>query len=257
MAKILIKSEEQIELMRESCRIVAEVLRLLASSIVAGITTSELDRIAEEYIRSQGAQPAFKGYGNDKRNLFPASICASIDEQVVHGVPDGRQLQAGEIISIDVGVRKLDYYGDGAWTFAVGKVSEDKRRLMRVTEEALYQGIARARPGNHVRDISEAVQRYVEDEGFSVVKELVGHGVGKKLHEEPAVPNFVSTDNPAAGVKLRPGMTIAIEPMVNAGNDKVNVHSDGWTVLTDDGRPSAHFEHTILITKDEPEVLTK
>ena len=257
MAKILIKSEEEVALMRESCRIVAEVLRLLALSVMPGVTTGKLDRMAEEYVQSQRAEPAFKGYGNDKRNLFPASICASIDDEVVHGIPDGRELHEGEIISIDVGVKKNGYYGDGAWTFPVGKVSPEKQRLMRVTEEALYKGISWARPGNCVEDISEAVQAFVEAEGFSVVKELVGHGVGKELHEEPAVPNFVTSPRRGSGVKLRPGMTIAIEPMVNAGTDSVKVHSDGWTVMTGDGRPSAHFEHTILITGGDPEILTK
>lgn len=256
MAKVTIKSEKEIELMRKSCRIVSEVLRLLGTSIAPGVTTGALDRIAEEYIQSQGGKPAFKGYGSDKRNLFPAAICASIDNEVVHGIPNGRELREGEIISIDVGVKKHGYYGDGAWTFAVGEISEEKRRLLQVTEEALYKGIAQARPGNRVYDISSVVQKFVEAQGFSVVKELVGHGVGRDLHEEPAVPNFVPSGS-SSGVSLKPGMTLAIEPMVNSGVDKVRVHTDGWTVMTYDGKPSAHFEHTILITEDEPEILTK
>lgn len=256
MAKVNIKSKPEIELMRESCRIVAEVLRLLAGVIAPGVTTGELDTIAEDYIRSQGGEPAFKGYGSDKRNLYPAAICASIDNQVVHGIPDGHELQEGEIISIDVGVKKNGYYGDGAWTFAVGRISEEKRRLMRVTEEALYKGIAKARSGNGVYEISAVVQQYVESNGFSVVKELVGHGVGRKLHEEPSVPNFVPHDH-SGGERLKAGMTLAIEPMVNAGTARVKVHADGWTVLTADGQPSAHYEHTVLITEDEPEILTK
>ena len=256
MPRVSIKSEREIKLMRVSCRIVSDVLRLLGSAIAPGVTTGGLDRIAEEFIRSQGGDPAFKGYGNDRRNLFPAAICASIDNQVVHGIPDGRVLREGEIISLDVGVKKDGYYGDGAWTFAVGDISEQKRHLLHVTEEALYEGIRQARAGNRVRDISAAVQKYVEARGFSVVKELVGHGVGKFLHEEPAVPNFVQAGN-SGSMTLRPGMTLAIEPMVNVGTDRVKVHTDGWTVLTEDGKPSAHFEHTILITEDEPEILTK
>lgn len=253
--KANIKSQHEIDLMRESCRIVAEVVRLLGSSITPGVTTGELDEIAEDYIRSQGGEPAFKGYGNDKRNLYPASICASVDYQVVHGIPGNHVLREGEIISIDVGVKKNGYYGDGAWTFSVGKISEEKRRLMLVTEEALYKGIAKARTGNRVYDISAAVQDYVESNGFSVVKELVGHGVGRKLHEEPSVPNFVPRDR-TGGERLESGMTLAIEPMVNAGADRVKVHTDGWTVLTADGLPSAHYEHTVLITENEPEILT-
>lgn len=257
MGKIHIKSEREIELMRESCRIVREVLRLLGSAIAPGVTTGELDRMAEDYIRSQGAEPAFKGFGTDRNNLFPASICASIDDQVVHGIPDGRKLKEGEIISIDVGVKKNGYYGDGAWTFPVGNVSEEKQRLMRVTERALYKGIREARAGKRVLDISTSVQDVVESQGFSVVRDLVGHGVGKHLHEEPAVPNFVPSNGKGISVKLRPGMTLAIEPMVNKGTGRVKVGADGWTVLTADGEPSAHFEHTIVITEDDPEILTQ
>lgn len=256
MAKARVKTKEEIELMRESCRIVAEVLRLLGSAIAPGVTTAQLDAMAEEYIRSQGAEPAFKGYGNDKQNLFPGSICASVDDRVVHGIPNHEALRDGELISIDVGVKKHGYYGDGAWTFPVGLVSEEKRRLMRVTEEALYKGIEKARAGNRVYEISAAIQEYVENNGFSVVKELVGHGVGRQLHEEPSVPNFVP-HNHRQGDVLLAGMTIAIEPMVNAGTDRVTTHADGWTVSTADGAPSAHFEHTVLITEGEPEILTQ
>lgn len=256
MGKVFIKSEREVELIRESCRIVADVLRLLKSSIAPGVTTGELNRLAEEYIMAQGGEPAFKGYGSDKNNLFPAAICASVDSQVVHGIPDGHGLHEGEIISIDVGVKKHGYYGDGAWTFAVGRISDEKRRLMQVTQEALFKGITQARVGNRIRDISAAVQEHVESQGFSVVKDLVGHGVGRELHEEPAVPNFVPPSS-SGGRRLKPGMTLAIEPMVNAGTDRVRVRRDGWTVETEDGKPSAHFEHTILITEDEPEILTK
>jgi methionyl aminopeptidase len=240
--------------MRESCRIVAEVLRLLKGALRPGVTTKELDKLAEEFIRMQGAEPAFKGYGFDKNNLYPASICTSIDDEVVHGIPGGRTLREGEIVSVDVGVRKNGYYGDGAWTFEVGRVTEDKLRLMRVTEESLYKGIEQARAGKHVRDISAAVQQHVETAGFSVVRDLVGHGVGKNLHEEPPIPNFVDS---ASSPKLRSGMTIAIEPMVNAGTFRVRVDADGWTVRTHDGQPSAHFEHTVLVTENAPEILTQ
>jgi methionyl aminopeptidase len=240
--------------MRESCRIVAEVLRLLKGALRPGVTTKELDKLAEEFIRMQGAEPAFKGYGFDKNNLYPASICTSIDDEVVHGIPGGRTLREGEIVSVDVGVRKNGYYGDGAWTFEVGRVTEDKLRLMRVTEESLYKGIEQARAGKRVRDISAAVQQHVETAGFSVVRDLVGHGVGKNLHEEPPIPNFVDS---ASSPKLRSGMTIAIEPMVNAGTFRVRVDADGWTVRTHDGQPSAHFEHTVLVTENAPEILTQ
>ncbi|MGA2622365.1 MAG: type I methionyl aminopeptidase [Bacteroidota bacterium] len=254
MGKEITKSPHEIELMRESCRIVAEVLRLLKGALRPGVTTKELDKLAEEFIRMQGAEPAFKGYGFDKNNLYPASICTSIDDEVVHGIPGGRTLREGEIVSVDVGVRKNGYYGDGAWTFEVGRVTEDKLRLMRVTEESLYKGIEQARAGKRVRDISAAVQQHVETAGFSVVRDLVGHGVGKNLHEEPPIPNFVDS---ASSPKLRSGMTIAIEPMVNAGTFRVRVDADGWTVRTHDGQPSAHFEHTVLVTENAPEILTQ
>ena len=254
MGKVPIKSSREIELMKESCRIVAEVLALIASHVKPGVFTSELDRIAEEYIRSNGAEPAFKGYGSDKKNLFPASLCVSIDDEVVHGIPDGRKLKEGEIVSIDVGVLKDGYFGDGARTFAVGKTSEENAHLLEITEEALYKGIEQARAGNHLHDVSAAVQRHVEDAGFSVVRDLVGHGIGKHLHEDPAVPNF---GTPGTGIILKDGMTLAIEPMVNAGTYKVQVESDGWTVRTSDGRPSAHFEHTVVVRDGEPEILTR
>ncbi len=240
--------------MRESCRIVAEVLRLLKGALRPGVTTRELDKLAEEFILMQGAEPAFKGYGFDKNNLYPASVCISVDDEVVHGIPGARTLREGEIVSVDVGVRKNGFYGDGAWTFAVGRVTEEKLRLMRVTEESLHKGIEQACAGKHVRDISAAVQQHVESAGFSVVRDLVGHGVGKNLHEEPPIPNFVDS---TASPKLKSGMTIAIEPMVNAGTFRVRVDADGWTVRTNDGQPSAHFEHTVLVTENAPEILTR
>ena len=253
MAKATIKTRQEIEVMRESCRIVAEVLRLLKDFIRQGVTTRELDKIAEEFICSQGGDPAFKGYGADKNNLFPASLCISVDDEVVHGIPSNRKLHEGEIVSIDVGVRKNQYYGDGAWTYQVGKVSEEKLRLMKVAEESLYKGVEKAQSGNRVHDISAAVQAHVEGAGFSVVRDLVGHGLGRQLHEEPAVPNFGVA---GTGPVLRPGMTIAIEPMVNSGQSNVRIDTDGWTVRTIDGLPSAHFEHTVWITDNGPEILT-
>jgi methionyl aminopeptidase len=229
------------------------VLRLLGPLVKPGVSTIELDAAAEEFIRMRGGEPAFKGYGTDKRNLFPASICASVDDEVVHGIPGTRVLAEGEIISIDVGVRKDGYFGDGAWTFAVGAIGAEKARLMRVTEESLMKGIGRTVAGNRVHDISAAIQQRVEADGFSVVRDLVGHGIGTRLHEEPAVPNF---GNPGTGMVLEEGMTLAIEPMVNGGAHRVIVDRDGWTIRTADKQPSAHFEHTVLVTSGAAQILT-
>lgn len=240
--------------MRECGRIVAEVLALVGTRIRPGAAVRDLDLFAEEYIRSKGAAPAFKGYGHDRNNLFPGSLCISVDDEVVHGIPDGRVLEAGQIVSIDVGVKKNGYFGDGARTFAVGGVSEEKTRLLRATEEALHRGIAQARAGNYLHDVSHAVQERAEQDGFSVVRDLVGHGVGKSLHEEPSVPNF---GTPGTGLVLKEGMVLAIEPMVNAGTHRVQIGDDGWTVRTADGRPSAHFEHTVLITHADADILTR
>ncbi|HTY36886.1 MAG TPA: type I methionyl aminopeptidase [Bacteroidota bacterium] len=250
---VRIKSKREIDLMRESSKIVADVLRLVAAQIKPGVTTIELDRLAEEYIRSLGAIPAFKGYGHSKSNLFPATLCTSIDEVVVHGIPSKRALKEGEILSVDVGVVKEGYYGDGARTYPVGEIAAEKSRLLKITEESLHKGIEQAVVGNRLHDISAAVQTHVEGAGYSVVRDLVGHGVGVELHEEPAVPNF---GRPGTGMKLQEGMTLAIEPMVNAGAWQVRFGADGWTVLTQDGRPSAHFEHTIAIVDGKPEILT-
>ncbi|MBI4534731.1 MAG: type I methionyl aminopeptidase [Ignavibacteriae bacterium] len=254
MGKVFIKSQREIELMKESCRIVAEVLALVGSRIKPGAYTRDLDEIAERYIRSRGATPAFKGYGTDKRNLFPGTLCVSIEDEVVHGIPNGRQLQEGQVISVDVGVKKDGYYGDGARTFAVGRVSEERMRLLRVTEESLYKGIEQAQEGKRLHDVSHAVQTHVEAAGFSVVRDLVGHGIGKSLHEEPAIPNYGA---PGTGIKLKEGMVLAIEPMVNAGSARVSVGNDGWTVRTWDGKPSAHFEHTVVVRKGDAEILTR
>jgi methionyl aminopeptidase len=251
---VRIKSEKEIDLMREVCKIVADTLRLLSKYIKPGISAYELDKIAEDFILSQGAKPAFKGYGFDKKNLYPATICVSIDNEVVHGIPTSdKVLREGQIVSIDVGAYKNGFYGDAAKTFAVGNVNGEKRRLMEVTEKALYIGIEQAVDGNRLFDIGYAIQNYVESQGFSVVRDLVGHGIGKRLHEEPAVPNF---GQKGKGIKLREGMTLAIEPMVNAGTWQVYFGSDGWTVYTLDGLPSAHFEHTIVVRKGKPEILT-
>ena len=250
---ILIKSKKEIDFIRESCRIVAETLQLLKSSVKIGITTLELDTIAEDYIRSNSAIPAFKGYSQGGAPGFPGSICSSVDDEVVHGIPGSRTLKTGEIISIDIGVMKNGYFGDAALTVPVGQISEDKRNLLEVTERSLHLGIEQAIAGNKVHDISNAVQVYVESNGFSIVRDLCGHGVGKFLHEDPSVPNF---GRKGTGAKLKNGMTLAIEPMVNAGKYDIITKNDGWTIVTADGSTSAHFEHTILINNSFPEILT-
>jgi methionyl aminopeptidase len=250
---IPLKSIEEIEFIRESSRIVADVLKLVGAQVRPGMTTLELDKVAEDFIRSMGGEPAFKGYGGDKKNLFPATLCTSIDAEVVHGIPSKRMLKDGDLLSIDVGVKKNGFYGDGACSFAIGEVSEEKQRLMRVTQESLAKGIEQAVAGKRVHDVSNAIQHHVEANGFSVVRDLVGHGVGRKLHEEPSIPNFGEA---GTGVVLKDGMTLAIEPMVNAGTWRVKVATDGWTVLTVDGKPSAHFEHTIAIVHGKAEILT-
>ena len=250
---VKLKSKREIGFVRESARIVAEVLKLIGNRARPGVTTKELDELAEEFIRSRKAEPAFKGYGK-KDNPFPATLCTSIDDEVVHGIPGGRVLKEGEILSVDVGVRKNGYYGDGARSFRIGKVSKEKEQLLKVTEESLQKGIEQAVAGNHIEDISYAIQRHVESHGFSVVRDLVGHGVGKQLHEEPSVPNFGS---PGKGPAIENGMSLAIEPMVNAGSWEVRFLADGWTVVTLDGTPSAHFEHTIAVIDGKPEILTQ
>jgi len=248
----LVKSLTEIHLIRESCRIVAGVLSYIEGYIKPGITTAELDSLIEDYIKSKNAEPAFKGYRVHK-NIIPASACISINEEIVHGIPGKRQLLEGDIVSIDVGALKNEYYGDGAMTYAVGEVSDAKKKLMRITRESLYRGLEKAVDGNYINDVSIAVQEHVESEGFSVVRELVGHGIGKKLHEEPPIPNYYQQ---GYKVKFKEGMTVAIEPMVNYGTHKVRVLPDKWTYVTADGEPSAHFEHSVLITKGMPEILT-
>jgi len=251
---VIIKTKKEIDKIRESCRIVAETLQLVKSYSKPGVTTLELDRIAEDYILSNNGIPAFKGYSQAGSFDFPGTICSSIDDEVVHGIPGDRKLIEGEIISIDVGVEKDHYFGDAALTVAIGEISKEKALLMKITEESLYLGIEQAIPKNRVGDISAAVQEHVEKYGFSVVRDLCGHGVGKYLHESPQIPNFGKR---GTGSVLKEGMTIAIEPMINLGSHKVSVANDGWTVHTVDGLASAHFEHSIAIINGKPEILTK
>ena len=250
---ILIKSKKEIDFIRESNKIVAETLKLVKHHAKPGISTLELDKIAEDWIRSNGGVPAFKGYRQYGTIDFPGTICASIDEEVVHGIPGNRLLKEGEIFSVDIGVIKNNYYGDAAISIAIGEISEEKKLLMKVTEESLYKGIEVAFVNNRIGDIGAAVQQYVESFGFSVVRDLCGHGVGRKLHEDPQVPNY---GKKGTGVLIKNGMTIAIEPMVNIGTYKVNVAEDGWTVYTADKKPSAHFEHSIAIINGKPEILS-
>ena len=245
---IILKSERDLEAMRPACAVAGTVLDEIAAFIKPGVTTRQMDEFAAARIKQHGAKSAFLGY-----RKFPCHTCISVNEEVVHGLAGERELQFGDIVSLDVGIVYRDFVGDTARTVAVGGCGVAAQRLMDVTERALYEGIAAAVPGNRVTDISRAVQNYVEGNGFSVVREFVGHGVGRSMHEEPQVPNFV---DPKSNQKLRPGMTLAIEPMVNAGQPSVKILKDGWTVVTQDGSLSAHFEHTVLITESEPEILT-
>lgn len=246
---IICKSEVELGFMREAGRIVAETHRLMAQSVQPGITTRELDSIAEKYIRSQGASPSFKGYNN-----FPASICASVNEELVHGIPGDRKLNEGDIISIDIGAEYRGYHGDSAWTYPVGKISDTAQKLLDVTEQSLYAGLALVKPDVRLFTISHAIQRYIEDAGFSVVREYVGHGIGASLHEEPQIPNYGIPDR---GPRLKPGMVLAIEPMVIAGSRHVKTLPDQWTVVTVNGDLCAHFEHTVAVTDDGLEIFTK
>jgi methionyl aminopeptidase len=245
---IIRKSENEIEAMGQAGRVVADTLALLGESMRPGVRTKELDGIAEEYIRSQGGAPTFKGYHG-----FPASICASPNSMVVHGIPGEYRIEDGDLLSVDVGVTLNGFVADSAYTFAVGSISEETQRLLDVGQAALEAGIAEARAGNHVGDISAAVQRTVEEAGFSVVKSLVGHGIGRSMHEEPQIPNW---GEPGRGPLLARGMTLAIEPMINAGSPEVFVAEDRWSISTDDGSLSAHFEHTVAVTDGEPRILT-
>jgi methionyl aminopeptidase len=245
---IVIKTAAEIARMRRACVAAAEILREVAALVQPGRTTAELDEAAGELIARYGGKSPFRGYRG-----YPGNICVSVNEEVVHGIPSNRKVQYGDIVSLDVGIILDGFVGDNATTVAVGVVEPRTQQLLRVAEQALYAGIAVARPGNRVGDISHAVQSTVEAAGFSVVREFVGHGVGRTMHEEPQIPNY---GRPGEGPKLKPGMTLAIEPMINAGTGEVMMLEDGWTVVTADGAPSAHFEHTVLVTEDEPEILT-
>ncbi len=245
---IILKNERDLEAMRPACAVASAVLNEVAAFIQPGVTTRQADDFAAGRIKHYGAKSAFLGY-----RKYPCQICISVNDQVVHGLANERQLRFGDIVSLDVGVIYGGYIGDTARTVAVGGCGVAAQRLMDVTEQALYEAIAQAVPGNRVTDISRTIQGYIEGNGYSVVREFVGHGVGRTMHEEPQVPNFV---DPKSNQKLRPGMTLAIEPMVNAGQPGVKILNDGWTVVTQDGSLSAHFEHTVLITEGEPEILT-
>ncbi len=246
---VVLKTGRELKIMREACRISAGALKIAGSAVEPGVTTAEIDRLAEKYIRSQGGIPNFKNYEG-----YPATACISINNEVIHGIPsEKRKIVEGDIVSIDLGAMFDGYHGDNAATFACGDVSEQAKRLMEVTHDALYKGIGAAKVGGRIGDIGHAVQSYVEANGFSVVRQFVGHGVGTHLHEAPEVPNF---GNQGHGIRLMPGMTIAIEPMVNVGKPEVKIMPDGWTTLTKDGSLSAHFEHTIAITPDGPQIMT-
>ena len=243
-----LRGQAEVEAIRAAAQVVARTLQLMRREVRAGVTTIELDQMAEEFIRSHGGRPSFKGYRG-----FPASICSSVNDQVVHGIPGPRVLHEGDLVGIDVGVELEGYHGDAAWTFAVGETSEEAQRLLQVTREALALGIAQARPGGRIGDISHAVQTHVEAAGFSVVRELVGHGIGREMHEEPQVPNY---GPPGRGPRLMVGQVLAIEPMVNIGGAEVVTASDGWTIATRDGSLSAHFEHTVAVGVTGPVILS-
>ena len=243
------RSKNEIKMISKSCQIVADTIDMISEFVVPGALISDLDKKAENFITSQGARPAFKGYMG-----FPSTLCISIEDAVVHGIPGDIELKEGQIVGIDCGAELNGYYGDHAKTFSVGKISSEKKKLMEITEESLYKGIEKAVPGNFVGDIGYAVQTHAESNGFSVVRELVGHGIGENLHEEPQVPNYGA---PRQGYKLHAGMCIAIEPMINLGRKEIYTAKDGWTILTADGKASAHFEHTIAILDDGPKILSK
>ena len=246
---IVLKTSRELAVMREAGRISAMALKVAGEAVEPGVSTWEIDRVARKYIESQGAVPSFLGYGG-----FPASACISVNNVVIHGIPSKRQIvKAGDIVSIDIGAMFEGFNGDNAYTFPCGDIAPQAQRLLDATRESLYEGIKQAKAGNRLGDIGSTVQRYVEARGYSVVRDFVGHGVGAKLHEDPSVPNY---GTPGRGVRLLPGMTIAIEPMINAGVKEVKTLKDGWTTVTADGKLSAHFEHTIAITPDGPVIMT-
>jgi methionyl aminopeptidase len=246
---IILKSRQEIEKMRKSNAIVAAILEELGKKIRAGVKTIELDRLSEDLALKKGARPAFKGYRG-----YPYSLCTSVNSEVVHGMPSERELKEGDIVSLDFGILNDGYYGDAAVTVPVGEITPEARRLLKITEEALYRGIAEVKAGNRLGDISAAIQGHVEAAGYSVVRDLVGHGIGKSLHEDPQVPNYGSGGR---GIELKPGMVFAIEPMVNEGTYRVEILRDGWTVVTADGKLSAHFEHSVAITENGPVILSR
>lgn len=246
---IILKSKAELEVMREAGRIVALTHQELAKAIKPGVTTKQLDELAETFIRSMGATPSFKGYGG-----FPGSICTSVNEELVHGIPGKRTLQEGDIISLDIGAQFQGFHGDSAWTYPVGTISPENQMLLRVTEESLFKGLEQARSGARLSDISHAIQVHAEAAGFTLVREYVGHGIGQNLHEDPQVPNY---GPPNRGPRLKPGMVLAVEPMVNAGERYVRTLEDNWTVVTVDRKNCAHFEHTIAITEDGYEIFTR
>ena len=246
---IVLKTSRELSKMREAGRISSRALRLAGEAVEPGVTTAEIDRLVRQYIEKQGATPSFLGYGG-----FPASACISVNNQVIHGIPSKKHvLKEGDIVSIDIGAYYNGYHGDNAWTFPCGEISKEAQALLDATRESLFEGIKMAKAGNRIGDIASAVQQYVEARNYSVVRDFVGHGVGAKLHEDPSVPNF---GTPGRGVRLLPGMTIAIEPMINSGTHEVRVLEDQWTTVTADGKISAHFEHSIAITPDGPQILT-
>lgn len=249
---IYLKTREEIELIRESALMVSRTLGLVAAEIKPGVTPLHLDKLAETYIRDNGGVPAFKGYPGAK-SPFPATLCISVNDAVVHGIPTDKPLKEGDIISVDCGVKKNGFFGDHAYTFGVGKIKPEVKKLLEVTKECLYKGIEQMVSGNRVGDISYAIQHYAESHGYGVVRELVGHGLGKNMHEEPEVPNYGSRGN---GPKLKEGMVLAIEPMINMGKKNIKQLNDGWTILTADGLPSAHFEHDVAIVNGKPEILS-
>lgn len=244
----VLKTREQIEMMRESALVVSRTLGEVAKLIKPGVTPLELDKVAEAYIRSQGAIPGFLGYGG-----FPNSLCISVNEQVVHGIPTDKPLEEGDIISVDCGAILNGYYGDHAYTFAIGEISDEVKQLLKVTEESLYLGIEQIRSGNRIGDVGFAVQQHAEKHGYGVVRELVGHGLGKSMHEDPELPNY---GRRGTGKKMKEGLVLAIEPMINLGTEKVAQLEDGWTIVTQDGKPSAHFEHDVAIVGGKPEILS-
>lgn len=246
---VSIKSPREIELLRIAGEITGSTHNYLKPFIKPGITTKELDRLAEEYILSRDATPSFKGYEG-----FPCAVCASVNEEVVHGIPDNRKLREGDIITLDIGACYKGYHGDSAWTYSVGEISPLKKKLMKVTEESLFKGLEQVKAGNRIGDIGHAVQSYAESFGFGVVRELVGHGVGTDVHEEPDVPNYGKAHT---GLVLKEGMVIAVEPMITAGTREIYILDNDWTIITQDNKPAAHFEHTVLVTKEGYEILTR